>query len=72
VSKPANVATPDLVEGVFAGRHREIVMLTFSVIHEVVAMVTRFRVLEALFEDCERDCRKDCEKRSGKDHVIFR
>jgi hypothetical protein len=30
-------------------------VLSFSAVYAVVAMVTRFRVLEALFEDRERD-----------------
>jgi len=49
MSELRNVAPPGLVEGGFGGRHREIVVLSFSVVYAVVAMVMRFRVLEALF-----------------------
>jgi len=57
VSELTNVTPPGLVEGGgFRGRHREIVVLSFSAVYAVVAMVTWFRVLEALFEDRERDC----------------
>jgi hypothetical protein len=49
VSELRNVVKPGLVEGGFGGRHREIVVLSFSVVYAVVAMVTRFSVLEALF-----------------------
>jgi len=39
-----------------------VVVLSFSAVYAVVATVTRFRVLEALFfEDRERDRRKDRE-----------
>jgi len=56
MSELRDVAPPGLVEGGgFGGRHREIVVLSFSAVYVVVAMVTRFRVLEALFEDRERD-----------------
>jgi len=49
-------APPGPVEGGgFGGRHREIVVLSFSVVYSAVAMVTRFRVLEDLFGDRERD-----------------
>jgi hypothetical protein len=50
VSELRNVAPPGLVEGGFGGRHRVIVVLSFSVVYAVVAMVTRFRVLEALLK----------------------
>jgi len=36
-------------------------LLSFSAVYAAVAMVTRFRVLEALFGDHERDRRKDRE-----------
>ena len=42
-----NVAPPGCVQSGFRGRHREIVVLSFSVLFAIVAMVTRFRVLEA-------------------------
>jgi len=43
-------APPGLVEdGGFGGRHREIVVLNCNAVYAVVAMVMRFRVLEALF-----------------------
>jgi len=45
-----DVAPRGLVEdGGFGGRHREIVVLYFNAVYAVVGMVTRFRVLEALF-----------------------
>jgi hypothetical protein len=50
VSVLRNAAPACFVEGVFGGRHHEIVVLSFSVVYAVVAMVTRFRVLEALFK----------------------
>jgi len=44
------VAPPGHGEGGFGGRHREIAVSSFSVDYAVVAMVTRFRVLEALLK----------------------
>ena len=61
MSELRNVAPPGLIEGGFGGRHRDIVGLSFSIVYAGVATVTRFRVLEALFEDHERDRRKDRE-----------
>jgi hypothetical protein len=50
VSELRDVAPPGIVEGGgFGGRHREIEVLSFSAVYAAVAMVTRFRVLEALF-----------------------
>jgi len=72
VSELGNVAPPGLVEGGFGGRHCEIVVLSFSVVYAGVAMVTRFRVLEALFEDRERYRRKDRERDRRKDREIDR
>jgi len=45
-----DVAPPGLFERGFGGRYRELVTLSFSAIYAVVAMVTRFKVLEALLE----------------------
>jgi len=50
MSELRDVAPPGYVEcGRFGGRHREIVVLSFSAVYAGVAAVTRFRVLEALF-----------------------
>ena len=43
-------------------------VLSFSAVYAAVATVTRFRVLETLFEDCEGDCRKDCENLDSSDN----
>jgi len=50
MSELRDVAPPDLVEGGFGGRHREIVVLSFSAVYAGVAMVARFRFLEALLK----------------------
>jgi len=52
MSELRDVAPPGPVEGGFGGSHREIVemVLSFSVVYAAVAMVRRFRVLEALLE----------------------
>ena len=59
MSELRDVAPLGLVEGGFGGSHCEIVemVLSFSVVSAAVAMVTRFRVLEALFGDHEGDLR---------------
>jgi hypothetical protein len=49
MSELRNVPPAGHVEGSFRGRHREIVVLSFSVLYAGVAMMTRFRALEALF-----------------------
>jgi hypothetical protein len=54
--KLRGIAPPGLFEGGrVGGRNREIVVFSFSAVYAVVAMVTRFRVIVALFEECERD-----------------
>jgi len=50
MSEFRDVAPPGLVEGRFRERHHEIVVLSCSAVYAGVAMVTRFRVLEALFK----------------------
>jgi uncharacterized spore protein YtfJ len=52
MSKLRDVAPPGLVGGGFGGSYREIMVmvLSFSSVYAAVAMVTRFRVLEALLE----------------------
>ena len=52
MSEFRDVTPPGLVEGRFRGSHHEIVemVLSFSAVYAAVAMVTRFRVLEALLE----------------------
>jgi hypothetical protein len=73
MSELRNVAPPGLDEGGFGGRHREIVVLSFSVVYAVVAMVTRFRVLEALFlKIVKKIARKIVKKVLRKDREIFR
>jgi len=52
VSEHRDIAPPGVVEGWFGRSHCEIVemVLSFSAVYAAVAMVTRFRVLEALLE----------------------
>jgi hypothetical protein len=74
VSELRDVAPPGLVEGGgFGGRHREIVemVLSYSVVYAAVAMVTRFRVLEALFGDRERD-RENLDSSDNRAHNLLK
>jgi len=72
VSELRNVAPPGLVEGRFGERHCEIVVLSFSVVYAVVAMVTRFRVLEALLKIVKEIAGKIVKEVNWKDREIFR
>jgi hypothetical protein len=72
VSELRDVAPPGLVEGGwFGGRHREIVVLSFSAVYAAVAMVTRIRVLEALFGDRERD-RENLDSSDNRAHNLLK
>jgi hypothetical protein len=75
VSELRDVAPPGLVEGGgFGERNREIVemVLSFSVVYAAVAMVTRFRVLEAfLFGDRERD-RENLDSSDNRAHNLLK
>jgi len=72
VSELGDVAPPGLVEGNgYGGRHRDIVVLSFSAVYVAVAMVTRFRVLEALFGDRERD-RENLDSSDNRAHNLLK
>jgi hypothetical protein len=69
VSKLRDVGPPALVEGSRCGRrHHEIVVLSIIAVYGAVAVMTRFRVLEALEGDRERDRRKVRENLDPSDN----
>jgi hypothetical protein len=72
VSELRNAVTPGLDEGGFGGRHREIVVLSFRVVYAVVAMVTKFRILEALLKILKEIAGEIAKSGLRKDREIFR